>query len=54
MAREYTLDDVELWLLGVMEDRRMGLAAEAVRAAATALSWPFAAAAGTRLAKHAR
>ena len=48
MSREYALDDVELYLLAVMEDRRHGLAPDLLRAAAGALSVPFAGVAAAR------
>jgi tetraacyldisaccharide 4'-kinase len=48
VAREYTLDDLELYLLAVMEDRQHGILPGLLRGAAAAASWPFAAAAALR------
>jgi tetraacyldisaccharide 4'-kinase len=42
LAREYALDDLELYLLSVMEEREHGVLADLLRAAAAAASWPFA------------
>ena len=54
MARESSLDDLELYLLEVMEGRRRGLGPELLRAVATAGSWLFAAGAGLRRTLYAR
>ena len=48
MAREYALEDLELYLLSVIEDRRQGLVASGLRAVAAAASWPFAGVAALR------
>lgn len=48
MARELSLDDLELYLLSVMEDRQHGLMASTLRGVATMASWPFAGAAALR------
>lgn len=53
MNREYTLDDLELYLLAVMEDRQPGLAAELLRAAAGAASFLFAGASWLRRRAYA-
>jgi tetraacyldisaccharide 4'-kinase len=42
VAREYALDDLELYLLSVMEDRRHGIVPALLRGVASMASWPFA------------
>ncbi len=49
MAQEHTLDDLELFLLEVMEDRHRGLGPDVLRALATGASWLFAGGAHLRL-----
>jgi tetraacyldisaccharide 4'-kinase len=54
VAEERTLDDLELYLLEVMEERRGGAGAELLRALATAASWAFGAGVALRSALYAR
>jgi tetraacyldisaccharide 4'-kinase len=54
VAHEHTLDDLELYLLGVMEERRRGLVPDVLRALATAGSWAFDAGVHLRLGLYAR
>lgn len=49
MARESTLEDLELFLLEVMEDRRRGPGPDVLRALATGASWFFAGGAHLRI-----
>jgi len=48
VAREYALEDLELYLLSVMEDRLHGVMPSLLRGVAAAASWPFAGAAALR------
>jgi tetraacyldisaccharide 4'-kinase len=54
VSEDRGLDDLELYLLQVMEGRRRGLAAELLRAAATALSWAYAGCTRLRRALYER